>query len=81
MRNTVSYSPQEISALCDYLSEERRSQAIAFLQYLCQQEQESKAQQAQQAFSQIDNLITGQDIWQNEQEMLTELAEFRRSRR
>ena len=81
MKNTATYSPQEISALCGLLSEERRSLAIAFLQYLCQQEQESKALHAQQAFSQIDDLIVGQNAWQNEQEMLNELAEFRRSRR
>lgn len=77
MLNIKEYSSQDISVLCDALSDERRSQAVAFLQYLLQQENAAKFVQTKNAFSQIDALIGTQNIWQNEQEMLNELAEFR----
>lgn len=80
MLNIKEYSSQDISILCDGLSDERRSQAVAFLQYLVQQENAAKFVQTKNAFSQIDELIGTQNIWQNEQEMLNELAEFRRHR-
>lgn len=80
MLNVKEYSSQDISILCDGLSDERRSQAVAFLQYLVQQENATKFVQTKNAFSQIDELIGTQHIWQNEQEMLNELAEFRRHR-
>lgn len=80
MLNRQNYSPQEISALCNNLSEERRNLAVSFLQYLWQQENQSKALNAQNAFSQIDALLGEQTIWQDEQQLIEELAEFRRHR-
>ena len=80
MLNVKEYSSQDISILCDGLSDERRGQAVAFLQYLVQQENATKFVQTKNAFSQIDDLIGTQNIWQNEQEMINELAEFRRHR-
>ena len=80
MPTLISHSPQDISTLCNYLSDERREQAVSFLQYLVQQENISRLSQTQNAFVQIDELIENENIWQTEQEMLDELAEFRRKR-
>ena len=80
MPQVVQNNAQQIFQLYGSLSDEGRSQAINFLQYLLQQEQNEKLEENQDAFHQIDALIGNNISWRNEAEMIKELAEFRRNR-
>ena len=62
------------------LSEESQISVIDYIQYLAYREGKRNAEQARRAFEAVDAILDGDTGWASEEEMIADLAEFRRKR-
>ena len=69
-----------VSGLYEQLSEEDKALAVDYLKFLVIRSREKKAEGARKAFAEVDAVLQGETGWKSEEEMIEDLAAFRRSR-
>lgn len=74
----TSVNTAMLADMLECLSEENRFAVFSYVQYLMDMEGRRKAQQAQRAFENVDTILNGDTGWASEEEMIADLAEFRR---
>lgn len=67
-----------ITGLFEGLSEESQISALDYLRYLAERDGRRKADKARRIFEKVDTLLDGDTGWESEEEMIADLAEFRR---
>ena len=73
-------SVSAITGMFESLSEEDQISALDYIQYLRDRAGRRKVEQARQAFEEVDRLLNGDTGWASEEEMIADLAQFRRER-
>ena len=73
-------SVSAITGMFESLSEEDQISALDYIQYLRDRAGRRKAEQARRAFEEVDRLLNGDTGWASEEEMIADLAQFRRER-
>ena len=68
------------NSLYERLSEEDKNLFIDYLQFLVSRSNSRKAQNSEKLFSEIDDMIAEEKVWDIEEEMLHEMSEFRKRR-
>lgn len=71
----------KVSNLLDTLEEEDYKSAINFIEYLSEKRKKEKAVQVKGLFDEFQDILNGDKGWENEDAMLRDMAEFRKSRR
>lgn len=69
-----------VTDLFEKLSEESQIAAASYIQYLMYMEGQRKAERARRAFEAVDAMLDGDTGWASEEEMIADVAEFRRKR-
>ena len=64
--------------MLECLTEESRSAAVSYIKYLMYMDGQRKAERARRAFERVDAILDGDTGWASEEEMIADLAEFRR---
>ena len=71
---------KKINSMLTTLDEKQVEDFFQYVEYLIfLKERETKSDNSFK-IAQIQDLLVGEDVWENEDEMLAEMAEFRRSR-
>ncbi len=71
---------KKINSMLTTLDEKRIEDVFKYVEYLVfLKERETKGDNISK-ITQIQDLLAGENVWKNEDEMLAEMAEFRRSR-
>lgn len=71
---------KKINSMLTTLDEKQVEDVFKYVEYLVfLKERETKADNVSK-IAQIQDLLAGENVWKNEDEMLAEMAEFRRSR-
>ena len=68
------------NSLYERLSEEDKNLFIDYLQFLVSRSNSRKDQNSEKLFSEIDDMIAEEKVWDIEEEMLHEMSEFRKRR-
>lgn len=76
----MSQTLNDIDSLYQGLTEEDKGLAVEYLKYLFYRSSSKKAKSTKKIFSDIDELLANEDRWESEEEMLNELAEFRKKK-
>ena len=66
--------------LFEVLSEEDQTSVLDYIQYLADSAGRRKAERAQRAFDHVKEILNGDTGWASEEEMIADVAEFRRKR-
>ena len=66
--------------MLECLTEESRSAAVSYIKYLMYMDGQRKAERAQRAFDHVKEILNGDTGWMSEEEMIADVAEFRRKR-
>ena len=69
-----------LTGMIECLSEENRFAAFSYIQYLMNMEGRRKAERTQRIFEEMSEILDGDTGWASEEEMIADLAEFRRKR-
>ncbi len=67
-----------ITDMIESLTEESQSAAVSYIKYLMYMDGQRDAEQARRAFERVDAILDGDTGWTSEEEMIADLAEFRR---
>ena len=67
-----------ITDMFECLTEESQTAAVSYIKYLMYMDGRRKAEEAQRAFENVDAILDGDTGWASEEEMIADLAEFRR---
>ncbi|MEE1044435.1 MAG: hypothetical protein U0L51_02975 [Olegusella sp.] len=70
----------DIARMLEGLDEEDRRSASDYVVYLFTTRGQRRAARTQRAFDQVDSILDGDGGWESEEDMVSEMAEFRRSR-
>ena len=71
----------DIARMLEGLDEEDRRSASDYVVYLFTTRGQRRAARTQRAFDQVDSILDGDGGWESEEDMVSEMAEFRRSRK
>lgn len=66
--------------MLNYLEEEDYNAAISYIEYLAASRRKKRAVESRKVLAEMHNLVKNDTPWANEDEMLAELAAFRRER-
>ena len=70
-----------VNNLLNSLEEEDYNAAIRYIQFLAVSRRQQKAQQSKSLLQEIQSMFSGEDKgWASEEDMLKDMAEFRRER-
>lgn len=69
-----------ITDMLSGLSDNSRNSAYDYIRYLWEREGPQRQERAREAFEQVDAMIGDNKGWDSEEDMIRDLAEFRRSR-
>lgn len=69
-----------VSNLLEKLDEEDYKFALTFLQYLSDMKKKRKAQESKEILSQIQGMFNEDKGWESEENMIADMAAFRRER-
>lgn len=69
-----------VSNLLEKLDEEDYKIALTFLQYLSDMKKKRKAQESKEILSQIQGMFNEDKGWESEENMIADMAAFRRER-
>lgn len=69
-----------VNDLLSTLEEEDYSAAIRYIQFLSVTRKQTKAEKSKAAMAEIQSMFADDKGWDSEEEMLADMAEFRRSR-
>lgn len=69
-----------VNDLLDTLEEEDLRSAISYIQFLSVNRKKAKAEQSKAAMREIQGMFADDKGWESEEEMLADMAEFRRKR-
>lgn len=69
-----------VNDLLNTLEEEDFKSAISYIQFLSVNRKKARAEQSKNALKEIQALFAGDKGWDSEEEMLADMAEFRRNR-
>ncbi len=72
--------PQEMVAIYDTLTETNKQSVLSYMAFLANAQQNAKESQIENAFAKINELMANENPWNSENEMLEEMADFRRKR-
>lgn len=70
--------PKEALAIYDILTEANKQSVLSYLAFLLQEQKREKDRMIDDSFAEIHSLLSSSNPWNNEQEMLEELANDRR---
>ncbi len=76
----TSVNTAMLTDMVECLSEESRFAAFSYIQYLMDMEGRRKAERTRRIFEEMSEIIEGDTGWASEEEMIADLAEFRRKR-
>lgn len=76
----MSPAAVELNNLLESLEVEDYNSAIKYIEYLSETRKKANAEKSKNALSEINKLFENDKGWETEEEMLTDMASFRRER-
>ena len=76
----ANVSTATLTDMFECLSEENRFAVFSYVQYLMDMEGRRKAERTRRLFEEMSEILDGDTGWASEEEMIADLAEFRRKR-
>ena len=71
---------KDVTDILEGLSNENLISAYDYIRQLAKEQGRRKAERAQRAFDHVKEILDGDTGWTSEEEMIADLAEFRRKR-
>ncbi len=69
-----------VNSMLDTLEEEDYSAVISYIEFLSEKRKKEKSKVSQDALKEMQSLFAGDNTWNSEEDMLADMAEFRRER-
>ncbi|MCR5220727.1 MAG: hypothetical protein K6E31_07025 [bacterium] len=69
-----------VNELYVQLSDESKSDAIDYMEYLIERDRKRRAEKLVKACEEIDKILDGDTGWANEEEMVADMANFRKNK-
>lgn len=69
-----------VNELYIQLSDESKSDAIDYMKYLIERDRKRRAEKLVKACKEIDQILDGDTGWVNEEEMVADMANFRKNK-